>query len=51
LLDESTSALDATTREKVIVNLLQEFKSRILVFVTHDEFVTSKVDVILEMEK
>jgi ABC-type bacteriocin/lantibiotic exporter with double-glycine peptidase domain len=51
LLDESTSALDAMTREKVIVNLLQEFKSRVIVFVTHDEFVTSKVDVILEMEK
>jgi ABC-type bacteriocin/lantibiotic exporter with double-glycine peptidase domain len=49
LLDESTSALDASTREKVIDNLLRELRSRILVFVTHDEFVTSKVDVVLEM--
>src|SRR5207253_2137252 len=51
LLDESTSALDAATRERVIDNLLQEFKRRILVFATHDEFVTSKVDVVLEMAR
>jgi ABC-type bacteriocin/lantibiotic exporter with double-glycine peptidase domain len=51
LLDESTSALDAETRESVINNLLEEFKDRILVFVTHDEFVTSRVDVILEMSR
>jgi len=51
LLDESTSALDVETREKVVNNLLDEYKSRILIFVTHDEFVTSKVDMILEMDR
>jgi ABC-type bacteriocin/lantibiotic exporter with double-glycine peptidase domain len=50
-LDESTSALDVETRERVIDNLLEEFKNRILVFVTHDEFVTSKVDIIPEMRQ
>lgn len=49
LLDESTSALDAETRERVVSNLLDEFKDRIVLFVTHDAFVASKVDEVLDM--
>ncbi len=49
LLDESTSALDAGTRERVVDNLLEEFKDRIVVFVTHDAFVMSKVDEVLDL--
>lgn len=51
LLDESTSALDADTRRKVVSNLIEEFRDRIVVFVTHDEFVTSKVDTVLDMDQ
>ncbi|SHL54060.1 ABC-type multidrug transport system, ATPase and permease component [Bradyrhizobium lablabi] len=49
LLDESTSALDAATREQVVGNLLKEFKDRIVVFVTHDAFVMSAVDEVLDL--
>jgi ABC-type bacteriocin/lantibiotic exporter with double-glycine peptidase domain len=49
LLDESTSALDSTTRERVVENLLNEFNSCILVFVTHDAFVMSQVDAVLNL--
>jgi ABC-type bacteriocin/lantibiotic exporter with double-glycine peptidase domain len=49
LLDESTSALDAATREQIIGNLLREFNDRILVFVTHDAFVMSKVDEVIDL--
>lgn len=49
LLDESTSALDAETREQVVTQLLEEFKDRIILFVTHDPFVVSKVDVVINM--
>jgi ABC-type multidrug transport system fused ATPase/permease subunit len=49
LLDESTSALDAATREQVVGNLLTEFKDRIVVFVTHDSFVMSAVDEVLDL--
>jgi ABC-type bacteriocin/lantibiotic exporter with double-glycine peptidase domain len=49
LLDESTSALDAATREQVVGNLLKEFKERILVFVTHDAFVMSMVDEVIDL--
>jgi ABC-type bacteriocin/lantibiotic exporter with double-glycine peptidase domain len=51
LLDESTSALDGSTRERVVANLLTEFRDRILVFVTHDEYVASKVDIVLRMDQ
>jgi ABC-type bacteriocin/lantibiotic exporter with double-glycine peptidase domain len=49
LLDESTSALDAETRERVVDNLLSEFRDRIILFVTHDSFVASRVSQILDM--
>lgn len=49
LLDESTSALDAATREQVVANLMEEFKDRIVIFVTHDAFVMSKVDEVLDL--
>jgi ABC-type bacteriocin/lantibiotic exporter with double-glycine peptidase domain len=49
LLDESTSALDAATREEVVKNLLKEFRDRIVVFVTHDPFVMSSVDEVLNL--
>jgi ABC-type bacteriocin/lantibiotic exporter with double-glycine peptidase domain len=49
LLDESTSALDAATREEVVKNLLEEFRDRIVVFVTHDPFVMSSVDEVLNL--
>jgi ABC-type bacteriocin/lantibiotic exporter with double-glycine peptidase domain len=49
LLDESTSALDVETRERVVSNLLEEFKDRIILFVTHDAFVASKVDEAFDM--
>jgi ABC-type multidrug transport system fused ATPase/permease subunit len=49
LLDESTSALDGATREQVVGNLLKEYKDRILVFVTHDSFVMSRVDEVIDL--
>ncbi|MGN6285697.1 MAG: ABC transporter ATP-binding protein [Afipia sp.] len=49
LLDESTSALDVETRERVVSNLLEEFKDRIILFVTHDAFVASQVDEVFDM--
>jgi len=49
LLEESTSALDSETREKLVCNLLEEFADRIVLFVTHDAFVASRVSQVLEM--
>jgi ABC-type bacteriocin/lantibiotic exporter with double-glycine peptidase domain len=49
LLDESTSALDANTRARVVENLLEEFRDRIVLFVTHDAFVMSRVNHVIDM--
>jgi ABC-type transport system involved in cytochrome bd biosynthesis fused ATPase/permease subunit len=49
LLDESTSALDLETRQVIVRNLLEEFRDRIVLFVTHDVHVTSQVTHVLDM--
>ena len=49
LLDESTSALDVATRSRLVDNLLGQFRDRILVFVTHDPYLCSRVDQVLNM--
>lgn len=49
LLDESTSALDADTRARLVDNLLDQFADRILLFVTHDDYVCSRVSTVLDM--
>jgi ABC-type multidrug transport system fused ATPase/permease subunit len=50
LLDESTSALDADTRDLVISNILSEFRDRIVVFVTHDTAVMERVDEVVRLD-
>ncbi|THJ19895.1 MAG: ABC transporter ATP-binding protein [Nitrospira sp. CG24E] len=49
LLDESTSALDVDTREQLVRYLREEFADRILLFVTHDAFVISRMDEVFDM--
>ncbi len=49
LLDESTSALDVETRKVIVRNLLEEFRDRIVLFVTHDGYVTSQVTHVFDM--
>jgi ABC-type transport system involved in cytochrome bd biosynthesis fused ATPase/permease subunit len=41
--------LDADTREQLVRNLQEEFADRILLFVTHDAFVISRVDEVFDM--
>jgi ABC-type bacteriocin/lantibiotic exporter with double-glycine peptidase domain len=49
LLDECTSALDAETRDQLVENLLTQFRSGILIFVTHDTHIRARVDEVIEM--
>jgi ABC-type bacteriocin/lantibiotic exporter with double-glycine peptidase domain len=43
VLDESTSALDAPTRDAVLANILRHFRDRIVIVVTHDPLVISQM--------
>ena len=48
ILDESTSALDKKTQEQVIENILREYSSKIVIFVTHDPHIMKRVDEIVD---
>ena len=50
LLDESTSALDRATRDKVAHNILEEYRDRIVVFSTHDLEIARIVDKVVELQ-
>jgi len=49
LLDESTSALDRATRDKVVKSIVDEYRDRIVVFSTHDLDIAGKVDEVIEL--
>ena len=51
IFDESTNALDNLTKEFVIANILKEYSKKIVIFITHDSLVMSKVDEVLDLEK
>jgi ABC-type bacteriocin/lantibiotic exporter with double-glycine peptidase domain len=49
LLDESTTGLDARTRDQLTQNILSLYKERIVVFATHDRELVSKVDEVISL--
>jgi ABC-type multidrug transport system fused ATPase/permease subunit len=49
ILDESTGALDAGTREQVVTNILRTFRDRIVVFITHDPEIWKRTDEVIEL--
>lgn len=49
IFDESTSALDKATQEKVVENILREYADRIVIFVTHDPHVMERVDQVIDL--
>ena len=50
LLDESTSGLDAQTRDRVVGNVLERYKDKIVIFSTHDQAIMQRVDEIVTLE-
>jgi ABC-type bacteriocin/lantibiotic exporter with double-glycine peptidase domain len=51
LLDESTTGLDAKTRDRVVGNILASYRDKIVVFSTHDGSITSRVDVVINVTR
>lgn len=51
ILDEITSALDSETRDLVVENILREFRDKIVIFVTHDDFVKKKVSEVISIAR
>lgn len=50
LLDESTSGLDANTRDHVVGNVLRRYKDGIVIFSTHDQAIMQRVDEVVTLE-
>ena len=51
IFDESTSALDKQTQELVVENILREYSNKIVIFVTHDPQIMSRVNEVVDLEK
>lgn len=50
ILDESTSALDGQTRDQVLRNVMELYKDRILIIVTHDPAIMAMVDQVITLQ-
>lgn len=50
ILDESTSALDPKTKEKVLHNIFEAFRDRIVIIVSHDPEIRARVNEVIEMQ-
>jgi ABC-type multidrug transport system fused ATPase/permease subunit len=51
ILDESVNALDSATRERVIKNLILEYKDKIIIFVTHDKDILNLVTKVINLDQ
>lgn len=51
IVDESTAELDHDTRDRVVANLKEIYRGRILIFLTHDRDLISYVDEVVTLEK
>ena len=49
IMDESTSALDPSTRERILTNVFERYRDRILIFITHDPEILIKVDHVIRL--
>ena len=50
ILDESTSALDHATREKILATILPLYREKILVFIAHDPGILAHVDEVITLQ-
>ena len=50
ILDESTSALDHATREKILATILPRYREKILVFIAHDPAILAHVDEVIVLQ-
>jgi ABC-type transport system involved in cytochrome bd biosynthesis fused ATPase/permease subunit len=50
ILDESTSAIDGSTKNRVVENICEAFGGRIVLFVTHDWAILDKVACVVDLQ-
>ena len=50
ILDETTNALDQITRERIVDILLEDYRHKIIIFVTHDPYVIDRVSKVVQLQ-
>ena len=51
ILDEATSALDSETKEYIVSRILEEYKDKIIIFVTHDTSILPLVSNVMDLKQ
>lgn len=49
ILDEITNGLDDGTKKNILQRIISEYRSRILIFITHDPYVIKNVDITIDL--
>jgi ABC-type bacteriocin/lantibiotic exporter with double-glycine peptidase domain len=47
IMDESTSALDRVTKDRILQNIFSRYQDKIIIFIAHDRDILDKVDEII----
>jgi ABC-type bacteriocin/lantibiotic exporter with double-glycine peptidase domain len=50
ILDEATSALDEQTKKFIVDNIIEEYKDKIVIFVTHDQSILPSVTNVMNLK-
>jgi len=51
ILDEATSALDPQIKDFIMANIIEEYREKILIFVTHDPAIFPLVDNVIDLQR
>jgi ABC-type bacteriocin/lantibiotic exporter with double-glycine peptidase domain len=49
IMDESTSALDHITKDRIVTNIFARYRDKIVIFITHDSDILKKVDEVIHL--
>ncbi len=49
IMDESTSALDRVTKERVLANIFSHYQDKIVIFIAHDQSILERVDEVIHL--
>jgi len=49
IMDESTSALDRATKERILANIFSRYRDKIVIFIAHDQDILERVDEVIHL--
>jgi len=49
IMDESTSALDRATKDRILTNIFSRYRHKIIIFIAHDQDILERVDEVITL--